>query len=208
MKEISLKPKNIQNFSLAKNAVVNNNTATTKNIAVQPNRHSLAIFTPTHSTGVNISSLLSTDNVLTVYGGLIEPNKIPFWGNKFSPLCWIVETRQPFLWLVNLTKNIGIPTVNNTVIHHSLTVLADEYHRHTQLHAQNPHAGHADRANAIYNAMDALVSLVNAQDGQMYQPSQKPHESALQRCLAHLLKGVRYDPDCCVYRPCARIWRL
>lgn len=100
-----------ENISLAKSVSVEYDDRTTKNIAVKPNRHSLAIFTPTHSTGVN-ASLLSTDNVLTVYGGLIEPNKIPFLGTKFSPLCWIVETRQPFLWLVNLTKNIGTAMFN------------------------------------------------------------------------------------------------
>lgn len=50
-------------------------------------------------------------------------------------------------------------------LHHSLTVLADEYHRHSELHAQNPHAGHGDKANAIYNAMNELVKLINEQDG-------------------------------------------
>lgn len=50
-------------------------------------------------------------------------------------------------------------------LHHSLTVLADEYHRHSELHAQNPYAGHGDKANAIYNAMNELVKLMNAQNG-------------------------------------------
>ncbi|AKG07594.1 hypothetical protein AAX05_06125 [Moraxella bovoculi] len=83
------------------------NNRTTKLTSAKPSRHTLAIFTPTHSTGVNISSLLSTDNVLTVYGGLIEPNKIPFLGNKFSRMLAVVETRQPFLWLAKLTKLTG-----------------------------------------------------------------------------------------------------
>lgn len=79
---------------------------TTKLTSVKPNRHSLAIFTPTHSTGVN-ASLLSTDNVLTVYGGLIVQNTIPFWGNMYSRMLAVVETRQPFLWLARLTKLTG-----------------------------------------------------------------------------------------------------
>ena len=75
--------------------------------AVKPNRHSLAIFTPTYSTGVN-ASLLSTDNVLTVYGGLIVQNTIPFLGNMYSRLYAVVETCQPlFLGLVTLTKHKG-----------------------------------------------------------------------------------------------------
>lgn len=66
-------------------------------------------------------------------------------------------------------------------LHHSLTVLADEYHRHSELHAQNPYAGHADRANAIYNAMSALVELVNAQDGASVPAKPK---TALERITA------------------------
>lgn len=185
MKEISLKQELIKNISLAKNAGVNNNNRTTNLIAVKPNRHSLAIFTPTHSTGVNISSLLSTDNVLTVYGGLIKQNKIPFLGNMLSRLLAVVETRQPFLWLAKLTKLIGA-SIMTAILHHSLTVLADEYHRHTELHAQNPYAGHGDKANAIYNAMNELVKLLNAQDGANVPAKPK---TALERITA-LFGGV------------------
>lgn len=47
----------------------------------------------------------------------------------------------------------------NLILSHSLTVLADEYHRYNALHEDNPYMGYADRANAIYNAMHALNEL-------------------------------------------------
>lgn len=160
--------------SLAKSHEFGNNTATTKRKAVKPNRHSLAIFTPTVSnnstTGVNAS--LQDKHapswviraLSSVFGGLIGVNTKPK-GNSPSRLFAVVETCHPICGVVKLTKRKGTPTVNNTVIHHSLTVLADEYHRYNALHADNPYAGHADRANAIYNAMNELVKLMNAQDG-------------------------------------------
>ncbi|WP_227538925.1 hypothetical protein [Moraxella catarrhalis] len=83
------------------------NNATTKIQAVQPSRHTLAIFTPIQSTGVKLSY-----SDFTVYGGLIEPNTTPFLGNKFSRLVSVVETCQPFLWLVKLTKNTGAFAMN------------------------------------------------------------------------------------------------
>lgn len=81
--------------------------------AVQPNRHTLAIFMPTHSTGVN-ASLLSTENVLTVYGGLIVQNTIPFLGNMHSRLCTVVETRNPYR-LHSLTKYKGLTMKNLSI---------------------------------------------------------------------------------------------
>lgn len=92
---------------------------TTNLIAVKPNRHTLAIFMP-NSTGVKPLSLLSTDNVLTVYGGLIVQNTIPFLGNMYSRLLAVVETRQPFLWLVKFTKLIGTAMLNSILIKLSL----------------------------------------------------------------------------------------
>lgn len=94
-------------ISLAKSMGVKDNTATTKNIAVQPSRHSLAIFTPNAYQSIvgvrHIQALMG----LSVYGGSIEPNTTPPVGNKFSPLCWIVETCHPICGVVSLTKNIG-----------------------------------------------------------------------------------------------------
>lgn len=154
--------------SLAKSHELGNNTATTKRKAVKPNRHSLAIFTP--KAGVNASSQDKhapswvIRALSSVFGGLIGVNTKPK-GNSPSRLFAVVETRHPICGVVKLTKRKGTPTVNNTVIHHSLTVLADEYHRYNALHADNPYAGHADRANAIYNTMNELVKLMNAQDG-------------------------------------------
>lgn len=161
--------------SLEKLHGLGNNTATTKRKAVKPNRHSLAIFTPTVSnnstTGVNTS--LQDKHapswviraLSSVFGGLIGVNTTPVTGNSPSRLFAVVETCHPICGVVKLTKRKGTPTVNNTAIHHSLTVLADEYHRYNALHADNPYAGHADRANAIYNAMNELVKLMNAKDG-------------------------------------------
>lgn len=176
--------------SLAKLHGLGNNTATTKRKAVKPNRHSLAIFTPTVSnnstTGVNASSQDKhapswvIRALSSVFGGLIGVNTKPK-GNSPSRLFAVVETCHPICGVVSLTKRKGTPTVNNTVIHHSLTVLADEYHRHSQLHAQNPYAGHGDKANAIYNAMNELVKLINEQDGANVPPKPK---TALERITA------------------------
>ncbi|NSM10993.1 hypothetical protein G5C01_06440 [Moraxella bovoculi] len=181
--------------SLAKSHEFGNNTATTKRKAVKPNRHSLAIFTPTVSnnstTGVNASSQDKhapswvIRALSSVFGGLIGVNTKPK-GNSPSRLFAVVETRHPICGVVSLTKRKGTPTVNNTVIHHSLTVLADEYHLYNALHADNPYAGHADRANAIYNAMNELVKLMNAQDGANVPAKPKTITERIKRYLARL----------------------
>lgn len=102
-------------ISLAKVAGVIDNTATTKIQAVKPNRHTLAIFTPRHSTGVNLSSLQDTFTVSSVYGGLIGVNTKPK-GNSPSRICAVVETRHPINGVVSLTKHIGasIMTAQNS----------------------------------------------------------------------------------------------
>lgn len=182
--------------SLAKSHGLGNNTATTKIQAVKPNRHSLAIFTPTVSnnstTGVNAS--LQDKHapswiiraLSSVFGGLIGVNTKPK-GNSPSRLVSVVETCHPIYGVVSLTKNTGTSTMNNTVIHHSLTVLADEYHRYNALHADNPYAGHADRANAIYNAMHALNELHAIKSTQ--STTQKPNR--LKTALNRIVGGAR-----------------
>lgn len=87
---------------------ISDNTATTKLLTVKPNRHTSAIFTPSACTltGVNTSYLDTL--VSSAYGGLIEPNTTPLVGNKFSRLVAVVETCQPYLGLVNLTKLLGV----------------------------------------------------------------------------------------------------
>lgn len=101
---------------LAKIFKLLHNNLTTKRKAVQPSRHSLAIFAPTVSdnspTGVNISSLQDTDSI-TSYGGLREPNTIPFLGNKFRRLFAVVETCHPLSWVVKLTKRKGTLHMNH-----------------------------------------------------------------------------------------------
>lgn len=91
------------------------NNRTTKQIAVKPSRHSLAIFAPTVSansaTGVNISSLHDTDSI-TSYGGLIGVNTRPK-GNSPSRLFAVVETCHPIFGWRKLTKQIGNPQMNH-----------------------------------------------------------------------------------------------
>lgn len=171
-------------ISLAKVAGVIDNNATTKHISVKPNRHTLAIFTPTHSTGVNLSSLQDTCTVSSVYGGLIGVNTKPK-GNSPSRICAVVETRQPFLWLAKLTKHIGASIMTaNAILFHSLAVLTAEYEHYNAMHANNPYMGYADRANAIYNAIQALKQHASQSDSTNTQPK---HQNALQRIWGALV---------------------
>lgn len=99
------------------------NNATTKQKAVKPSRHSLAIFTPTVSdnspTSVNISSLQDTDSI-TSYGGLIGVNTRPK-GNSPSRLFAVVETCHPLSWVVTLTKQKGNPRMNKFLFTHTIS---------------------------------------------------------------------------------------
>ena len=99
------------------------NNATTKFQAVQPNRHSLAIFTPTVSdnspTSVNISSLQDTDSI-TSYGGLIGVNTRPK-GNSPSHLGMVVETCHPIFGWRKLTKFQGNPRMNKFLFTHTIS---------------------------------------------------------------------------------------
>lgn len=92
---------------LAKSAKLADNTATTKLIAVQPSRQSLAIFTPSAYQSIvgvrHIQALMG----LSVYGGLIGVNKTPK-GNSPSRLLAVVETCHPICGVVSLTKLIGV----------------------------------------------------------------------------------------------------
>lgn len=98
-------------ISLVKVAGVIDNTATTKLSAVQPNRHTLAIFTPKYPTGVNKTSLQDTCKVSSVYGGLIGVNTRPK-GNSPSRLITVVETCHPIHGVVSLTKLSGVFAMN------------------------------------------------------------------------------------------------
>lgn len=168
-------------ISLAKVAGVIDNTATTKHISVKPNRHTLAIFTP--KAGVN-ASLQDTCTVSSVYGGLIGVNTKPK-GNSPSRICAVVETRQPFLWLAKLTKHIGASIMTaNAILSHSLAVLTAEYEHYNAMHANNPYMGYADRANAIYNAIQALKQHASQSDSTNTQPK---HQNALQRIWGALV---------------------
>ncbi|WP_112743802.1 hypothetical protein [Moraxella ovis] len=191
MNEIQCKSKVSEFISLVKVAGVIDNTATTKIQAVKPNRHTLAIFTPKHSTGVNKSSLQDTCTVSSVYGGLIEPNTTPFLGNKFSRLVSVVETCHPINGVVSLTKNTGASIMNaNAILSHSLAVLTAEYEHYNAMHANNPYMGCADRANAIYNAIQALKQHASQSDSTNTQPTS---QNALQRIWGALVRfgGVR-----------------
>lgn len=116
----------IFNFSIDKPAQNGNNTATTKQIAVQPSRHSLAIFVldllARHAT-----SQKTPYSGKSVYGGLIGVNKIPVTGNSPSRLFAVVETCQPiFLGWQILTKQIGVFTMNAKTI--SASILSNANH--------------------------------------------------------------------------------
>ena len=99
-------------------AGVGQNNATTKLLAVKPNRHSLAIFipkihgatNPMSTTGIkqrHIYSLLPIQSGSNAsYGGLIRPNTIAFMVNKSSRLVTVVETRPPYTGLGNNTTKL------------------------------------------------------------------------------------------------------
>ena len=92
------------------------NTATTKQTAVMPSRHSLAIFVPVIygatnpviTTSAKPTHILNAFSVAT-YGGLIRPNTIAFMVNKSSRLFAVVETRPPLTGLGNnTTEQTGV----------------------------------------------------------------------------------------------------
>ncbi|UNU74058.1 hypothetical protein LU293_03970 [Moraxella nasovis] len=167
-------------ISLSKNDILGNNTPTTKYLAVKPNRHTLAIFSPT--TGEN-----TPYSEKSVYGGLIGANTRPK-GNSPSRLDTVVETCHPICWVVKATKYLGAFAMNQSILNHSLTVLSDEYHRYNELHAQEPFNGYCERANAIYNAIHALKSLNNAPCATYAPPKPK---SALKRILGVFKGGAK-----------------
>lgn len=181
-------------ISLAKVAGVIDNTATTKLSAVKPNRHTLAIFTP--KAGVNASSqdkhapLWEIRALSSVFGGLIGVNTKPK-GNSPSRLITVVETRHPINGVVSLTKLSGASIMTaNAILSHSLAVLTAEYEHYNAMHANNPYMGYADRANAIYNAIQALKQHASQSDSTNTQPK---HQNALQRIWGALVRfgGVR-----------------
>ena len=115
MNKIQCKSKLSEIISLDKVIGMINNTATTKQKAVKPSRHSLAIFTPTVSdnspTSVNIASLQDAHSIAN-YGGVMGVNTRPK-GNSPSRLFAVVETCHPLSWVVKLTKQKGNPQMNH-----------------------------------------------------------------------------------------------
>lgn len=87
------------------------NNHTTKQKAVQPSRHPLAIFSPNTATGEKHLSLQDIHNVSISYGGLIGVNTRPK-GNSPSRLFAVVETCRPILGWQKLTKQKGNPRMN------------------------------------------------------------------------------------------------
>ncbi|WP_063514386.1 hypothetical protein [Moraxella ovis] len=151
--------------SLAKSHELGNNTATTKLLHGCTPSNSAFLLSKTRPTNTALIGCVSN------FVGLIVQNTIALVVNMHSRVVTVVETQRPICGRVHsLTK---FTTMNNSILHHSLTVLADEYHRHSELHAQNPYAGHGDRANAIHNAMNELVKLMNEQDGASVPPKPK-----------------------------------
>ncbi|WP_162888247.1 hypothetical protein [Moraxella bovoculi] len=77
-------------------------------------------------------------------------------------------------------------TTSKQVLSHSLAVLTAEYEHCNAMHANNPYMGYADRANAIYNAIQALKQS----DSTNTQPTS---QNALQRIWGALVSfgGLR-----------------
>lgn len=177
MKEISLKQELIKNISLAKIAGVKYDERLSQNtLAVTPNGLNWLFLRPNTAKGAGVNPSY-IGNVNTLYFPfmvwLILQNK-PV-GEYVKRLLMLPRVRphRPFLGLLTQNNIRSIPMNTNPILSHSLTVLADEYHRHSQLHAKNPYAGHGDRANAIYNAMNELVKLINEQDRASVPPKPK-----------------------------------
>lgn len=72
----------------------------------------------------------------------------------------------------------------NAILSHSLAVLTAEYEHYSAMHANNPYMGYADRANAIYNAIQALKQHASQSDSTNTQPK---HQNALQRIWGALV---------------------
>lgn len=177
MKEISLKQELIKNISLAKNAGVKYDEPLSQKLkAVTPNGLNWLFLRPNTATGAGVNPSY-TGNVFTLYFPfmvwLIVQNK-PI-GEYVQRFLLVPRVRPHRPLLGKLLKNLkGVFAMNaNPILSHSLTVLADKYHRHSELHAQNPYAGHGNKANAIYNAMNELVKLINEQDGASVPPKPK-----------------------------------
>lgn len=172
MKEISLKQELIKNISLVKNAGVKYDELLSQNLySGSPYRQNWLFLRPNTAkagTGAGVSPsytqhlpMLANFRPFMVW--LIVQNK-PI-GEYVQRLLYRPRVRPHRPFMGKLLKTCIGASVMTAFLHHSLTVLADEYHRHSELHAQNPHAGHGDKANAIYNAMNELVKLINEQDG-------------------------------------------
>lgn len=123
---------------------------------------------------------------LSIMGRLIPQNK-PI-GEYVEWLLDMPRVRPSHPIARVFTQNYLGASIMTAILHHSLTVLADEYHRHSQLHTQNPYAGHGDKANAIYNAMNELVKLLNERNGANVPAKPK---TALQRIVERLKGGVQ-----------------
>ena len=171
MKEIQVKFFISEILSLAKNAGVKYDEPLSQNtIAVTPNGLNWLFLRPNTAKGAGVSpsytqslpaKLLADFRPFMVW--LILQNKPVGEYVKRLLLLPRVRPHRPFMGKL-LKTTIGA-SIMTAFLHHSLTVLADEYHRHTELHAQNPYAGHGDKANAIYNAMNELVKLMNERNG-------------------------------------------
>lgn len=99
-----------------KTSQTGDNTATTKQQAVKPNRHTLAIFMSichkqsTKGVNTHILSLLNAYHGITAYDGLRDVIQHPL-GKYVRRLVSVVETRPPFALTtglaVSLTKQQG-----------------------------------------------------------------------------------------------------
>lgn len=178
-------------ISLAKVAGVKYDERLSQNYkAVTPNGLNWLFLRPNTATsgivaGVNPSY---TGNVFTLYFPfmvwLILQNK-PVGEYVKRYLCKPrVRPHRPFLGLLTQNyKGASIMTAN-AILSHSLAVLTAEYEHYNAMHANNPYMGYADRANAIYNAIQALKQHASQSDSTNTQPK---HQNALQRIWGALV---------------------
>ncbi|MFA9487189.1 MULTISPECIES: hypothetical protein [unclassified Moraxella] len=169
MKEIQVKCFISEILSLAKIAGVKYDERLSQNeLAVTPNGLHWLFLRPNTAKGAGVNPSY-IGNVNTLYFPfmvwLILQNKPVGEYVKRLLIQPRVRPHRPFMGKLLKTELGASIMTANPILSHSLTVLADEYHRHSELHTQNPYAGHGDKANAIYNAMNELVKLINERNG-------------------------------------------
>ena len=167
MNKIQCKSKLYEIFSLDKNSsLINNNSRSVENCFTTANhKRSLWIFYAYQ----NLTAFLSA--VAFLLGWKVWKYPIP---HAVVVAVFELPAHPIFRVLFKPSKGNYNMTTSKQVLSHSLAVLTAEYEHYNAMHANNPYMGYADRANAIYNAIQALKQS----DSTNTQPK---HQNALQR---------------------------